>query len=133
MIISLGLTHNTGILVERKIRGSWGSFSCNYRFYNHKRYILIKLFFSSIVEYHVVAYTCVFLDKITIFEQMKNNNQYQNISPIRRLTVTTKSKLTMHRITVKMLHSSQCSPYYLSLLARMRTLILNKCSLLSFT
>ena len=43
-----------------------------------------------------------------------------------------KNKLTMHRITVKMLYSSQCSPLYLSLFAWLRTLIPNKCSLLSF-
>ena len=61
-----------------------------------------QTFFSSIVEYHVFVYTFVFLDRITSFEQLKNNNKYQNsISPIRWLTVTTKSKLTMHRITVK--------------------------------
>ena len=41
------------------------------------------LLFSSIVEYHVFVYTCVFLNKIARFEKLKNNNnKYQNtISP----------------------------------------------------
>ena len=37
------------------------------------------LLFSSIVEFHVFAYTCVFLNRIASFEQLKNNhNKYQN-------------------------------------------------------
>ena len=37
------------------------------------------LLFSSIVEFHVFVYTCVFLNRIASFEQLKNNyNKYQN-------------------------------------------------------
>ena len=35
--------------------------------------------FSSIVEYHVFVYTCVFFNRIASFEKLKNNNnEYQN-------------------------------------------------------
>ena len=38
------------------------------------------LLFSSIVEYRVFVYTCVFLNRIVSFEKLKNNNnEYQNI------------------------------------------------------
>ena len=38
------------------------------------------LLFSSIVEYRVFVYTCVFLNRIASFEKLKNNNnKYQNI------------------------------------------------------
>ena len=37
------------------------------------------LLFSSIVEYRVFVYTCVFLNRIASFEELKNNsNMYQN-------------------------------------------------------
>ena len=41
------------------------------------------LLFSSIVEYCVYVYTCVFLNRIASFEKLENNNnKYQNtISP----------------------------------------------------
>ena len=41
------------------------------------------LLFSSIVEYSVFVYICVFLNRIASFENLKNNdNKYQNtISP----------------------------------------------------
>ena len=41
------------------------------------------LLFSSIIEYRVFAYTCVFLNRIGSFEKLKNNNtKYQiTISP----------------------------------------------------
>ena len=41
------------------------------------------LLFSSIVEYRVFVYICVFLNRIASFEKLKNNNsKYQNtISP----------------------------------------------------
>ena len=39
--------------------------------------------FSSIVEYRVFVYTCVFLNRIASFEKLENNNsKYQNtVSP----------------------------------------------------
>ena len=38
------------------------------------------LFFSSIVEYRVFVYTCVFFNRTASFEKLKNNNnKYQNI------------------------------------------------------
>ena len=41
------------------------------------------LLFSAIVDYRVLGYTCVFLNRIASFEKLKNNdNKYQNtISP----------------------------------------------------
>ena len=37
------------------------------------------LVFSSIVEYRVFVYTCVFFNRIASFEKLKNNNnKYQN-------------------------------------------------------
>ena len=40
------------------------------------------LLFSSIVEYRVLVYTRVFLNRIASFEKLKNNNKNQNtISP----------------------------------------------------
>ena len=40
------------------------------------------LLFSSIVEYRVFVYKCVFFNRIASFEKLKNNNKYQNtISP----------------------------------------------------
>ena len=37
------------------------------------------LLFSSIVEYRAFVYICVFLNRITSFEKLKNNNnKYQN-------------------------------------------------------
>ena len=41
------------------------------------------LLFSSIVEYRVFVYKCVFLNRVASFEKLKNNsNKYQNtISP----------------------------------------------------
>ena len=37
------------------------------------------LLFSSIVEYRVFVYTCVFLNRIAGFTKLKNNNnKYQN-------------------------------------------------------
>ena len=40
------------------------------------------LLFSSIVEYRVFVYTCVFFSRIASLEELKNDNEYQNtISP----------------------------------------------------
>ena len=49
----------------------------------------------------VFVCTCVFLNRTATFEKLKNNNnKYQK--------AITKSKRTMHEITVKMLYGSQC-------------------------
>ena len=56
---------------EKKKSGGRGvHFLVIHRFYNHKGCILIN-FFTSIVEYHVFVYTCLFLNRITSFEQLK--------------------------------------------------------------
>ena len=40
------------------------------------------LLFSSIVEYRVFVYTCVFFNRTASFEKLENNDKYQNtISP----------------------------------------------------
>ena len=113
--LSKSHTQHGHFFKEKKLGGRWVHFFVIYRFHNHKGCILI-IFSSSIVENIVFVYTSVFLNRITSFEQLKNNNnKYQNkIYPIRWLIVTTKIILTMHRITLKMLYSSQCLPYYLS-------------------
>ena len=74
--------------------------------------------FSSIVEYRVLVYTCVFLNRIASFEKLKNNNnKYQTQFLLKMVDINNKNKRTMHKITVEMLYGPQCSPFYLSLFA----------------
>ena len=75
------------------------------------------LLFSSIVEYRLFVYTCVFLNRIASFEKLKIVTTSIKTQFLMKMVDGQKSKRTMHKITVKMLYSLQCLPFYLSLFA----------------